>query len=477
MLIVNTSGFYDIYKEYPDMVVPNYQRAYTWDKVKVEELITDWEEYLEKEPMHSYYMGTLLLYYNKEVDSYEIIDGQQRLTTLALVYQTIEDELLPGQDVSYNQMISSYNIANNLSFLKSKKELLQKFREADIFSKLDFTLIVSDTQDHAFSFFDSQNNRGVSLGVDDYLKAYHLRALPEPLQAKRAKSWEAITFKAKKKDDPLLDLKHLFNEILFKVRKWKGQTTFPYPSKENVLGEFQKNTYKSENDDNFRLFPSRTNMRFQEIEVNNDGMDFISREKPTSIIEFPFAIRQPIYKGQNFFDFTEKYHSIFDLFFNQTVIKTKAIEDSINFYHSIYTNDMSEYLRYYLQMCLVAYYDNFGEEKLVDAIQYFDYFIGSLRLEKYYVRTEAMKNSLKGAEQNLIDIIINAYLPNEVFSFIKSSKSVDEIYTNKKFLNDKGVLKNSVIERYIKRVCVFYSVDTSKTNYLSEFKSRKQWIR
>lgn len=477
MMQVNTYGFNEIYNKYPNMVVPDYQRAYTWDKEKVEDLLTDWEEYLQKTPTHSYYMGTLLLYYNKEKKSYEIIDGQQRLTTLALIYFTIESELLSGQDLSYNHLASAYNIANNLNFLQSKKDLLQQFNEADIFSKLDFTLIVSDNQDHAFSFFDSQNNRGVGLGVDDYLKAYHLRALPEPLQAKRAKAWESISFKAKKTDNYLLDLKHLFNEILFKVRRWKGQTTFLYPDKNNVLGEFQKNTYKSENDENFRLFPNRNNMRYQVIEVNNDGLNFISREKPISMIEYPFAIRQPIYKGQNFFDFTEKYHSFFDLFFNESVKKTKAIQDSMHFYNDIYSNDMSEYLRHYMQMCLVAYYDNFGEENLFEAIQYFDYFIGSLRLEKYYVRHEAVQNSLKNAEQNLIDLIINAYLPNEVFNFIKGSKSIDSIYSNKKFLNDKGELKNSVIERYIKRVCDYYGVDTAKKKYLNEFKNRKQWKR
>jgi hypothetical protein len=458
-------------------VVPNYQRAYTWNKEKVEELLADWKEYLQKEPTYSYYMGTLLLFYDRDKKGYEIIDGQQRLTTLSLIYQTIKKEFLSGQDLVYNQKISAYNIANNFNFLNSKKEQLQQFNEADIFSKLDFTIIVSDNQDHAFSFFDSQNNRGVSLGVDDYLKAYHLRALPEPLQAKRAKDWEAITFNAKKQDDHLLDLKHLFNEILFKIRKWRGQTTFPYPNKNNVLGEFQKNTHKSDNDENFRLFPNRNNMRFQEIEVNNDGLNFISREKPISIVEYPFAIRQPIYKGQNFFDFTEKYHSIFDLFFNKSVKKTKAIQDSINFYNSIYTKDMSEYLRYYMQMCLVAYYDNFGEEKLFEATQYFDYYIGSMRLEKYYVRHEAIKNSLKNAELNLIDLIINAYLPSEVFGFIKGAKSINDVYWQKKFLNDKGNLKNSVIERYIKRVCSFYLVDTKNDKYLNEFKSRKQWIR
>ncbi len=476
-MLISNYGFFEIYNKYPHMVVPNYQRAYTWNKEKVAELLSDWEEYLQKSPNHSYYMGTLLLYHNKEAASYEIIDGQQRLTTLALIYHTIEKELLSGQELRYNQIASAYNISNNLNFLDSKKELLEQFKKAEIFSKLDFTLIVSDNQDHAFTFFDSQNNRGVSLGVDDYLKAYHLRALPQQLQAMRAKAWEAITFKAKKKDDHLLDLKHLFNEILFKIRRWKGQTTFPYPYKNNVLGEFQKNTYQSGNDERFRLFPNSNNMRFQEIVLDNLTLNFIASEKAMSIIDYPFAIRQPIYKGQNFFDFTEKYHAIFNLFFNSDIPKTQAVQKSLEFYNVIYTNDMSEYLRYYIQMCIVAYYDNFGEDRIFEAIQYFDYYIGSIRLDKYYVRSEAVKNSLKNAELNLIDLINSAYLPHEIFSFISNVKPVDEIYSDKKFLNEKRQLKNSVIERYIKRVFGFYNVEASHPEYLNNFRSRMQWIK
>lgn len=478
MLKVNTYGFQEIYNKYPGMVVPNYQRAYTWDKEKLEDLLTDWKEYLEKDRPHSYYMGTLLLFFDKEKKQYQIIDGQQRLTTLALIYYVLETNLLPGQDVSYNQKLSGYNIANNLLYLSNDKERLKYLKQGDIFSKLDFTLIVSDNQDHAFSFFDSQNNRGVSLGVDDYLKAYHLRSLPERLQPKRAKAWESITFEARKKDNHLLDLKHLFNEILFKVRKWKGQTSFRYPNKSNVLNEFQKSSYKSDDSDSFRLFPNRNNMRYQELEVNREGISFISKERPLSTIEYPFAIRQPIYQGQNFFDFTEKYYSIFNLFFGNHVNENKTIQDVVDFYKAIYTNDMSEYLRYYMQMCIIAYFDNFGEEKLFEAVQLFDYYIGSSRLEKYYVRNEAVKNSLKNAELNLLDLIINAYLPNEIFEFINNSKAIDDIYRNKKFMNkDKGKPKNSVIERYMKRVCNYYSVNTEGRKYFDDFKGRRQWIK
>ncbi len=478
MIIVKTFSLFEIYKQYPNIVVPNYQRAYIWDKEKIEDLLTDWEEYLQKEPTHSYYMGALLLYKNEDNNQYEIIDGQQRLTTLALIYYSIFEEFLSGQDIRYNQKISAYNIANNFKYLSERKELLNLFKKADIFSNLDFTVIENDNEDHAFSFFDSQNNRGVSLSVDDYLKAYHLRAIPEQLQLKRAKDWEAITFKAKKNDNYLLELKHLFNEILFKVRRWKGQTFFPSSIKKDVLNEFQKNTYKSENNENFRLFPNRNNMRYQEIETNNKGLNFISRERPISIIEYPFSLRQPIYKGQNFFDFTEKYHSIFDLFFNNNVDKTETIKNVIDFYNTIYTNDMSVYLRYYMQMCLIAYYDNFGEEKLFEAVQYFDYFIGSLRLKNYYLRKESVKNSLKnGVKQNLIDLIVSAYLPEEVFIFIKDSESINEIYLKKKYTkkNEKGKddFINNVVERYIQRVSDFYKV---KIN-IELFKNRKQWIK
>jgi hypothetical protein len=135
---------------------------------------------------------------------------------------------------------------------------------------------------------------------------------------------------------------------------------------------------------------------------------------------------------------------------------------------------MSEYLRYYMQMCLVAYYDNFKEEQLFKAIQLFDYYLGAIRLEKYYVRQEAIKNSLKNASNSLLDVICNAYLPEEVFAFINTAKSTENIYVKSAFLNGKKEVKNSVIDRYIHRICGFYDKDQSKR--LNEIKSRKQWI-
>lgn len=474
MIEVQTYRFFDFYKAFPDLVVPDYQRAYTWDVTKVEELIQDWEEYIATTPQQTYYMGLVLLFDNTE-GNYQIIDGQQRLTTLAIIYSQLYGSLLTGQNVQYNQSISGFNIAKNLNFVQQAIVRLEKLKASDIFSKLEFTVIVSDKQDHAFAFFDSQNNRGVSLGVDDYLKAYHLRALPEFLQVEKAKNWEHITFKARKEENHLLDLKHLFNEVLFKVRKWKGQSHFPYPNKTEVLNEFQKNTYLPQRNNSFRLFPNHNNMRYHQLEYASSGVQLLSIEKPLAVKDYPFAIRQPVYKGQNFFDFTDKYHAIFNFLFNSKEQESSEIEQVLSFYNRVYTRDMSVYLRYYMQICLVAYYDNFKEEQLFKAIQLLDYYLGAIRLEKYYVRQEAIKNSLKNASNNLLDVICNAYLPEEVFAFIDTAKSTEDIYVNRAFLNGNQMVKNHVIDRYIQRVCVFYKKD--KRNRLNAIKSRKQWIR
>ena len=151
--------------------------------------------------------------------------------------------------------------------------------------------------------------------------------------------------------------------------------------------------------------------------------------------------------------------------------KGSILYEVVKFYKSIYTNDMSRYLNEYMQLCMVIYYDNFGEEKIIEAVKHFDFFIGSIRIDKYYVRTEAVKNSLKNAENNLLDIIQGSYLPNEVFEFIKEQKEVISIYQVKKnYVNQEGIFKNSVIERYIDRVCEYHNQE--KMN----FENRKLWL-
>ncbi|QNM84585.1 DUF262 domain-containing protein [Polaribacter pectinis] len=475
MIKVKTLNYLDIFKEFPNLVVPDYQRAYTWNTDKIEDLINDWQEFLGNKNSKniSYYMGTLLFYLNKEKDKFEIIDGQQRLSSLALVYHCIHNNILKEQNLSHNQYTSAHNIVKNYSYLLQRKQELAILKEYDILNKLQFTIIVSDNEDNAFTFFDSQNNRGVTLGVDDYLKAYHLRAVQESNQEKMAKDWEAITFFARKNDKLELNLEYLFKDILFKSRQWKGQRSFPYKNKDNVLREFQKQTHKiKKGEQNYRLFANQNNMRFHSLEYQEDNsLVMLSRERIVDTNHFPFSIRQPLFEGHNFFLFTQKYHSIYKFIFFDKHPENSDLNSVRKMYDDIYNNDMSNYLKEYIQLCLVMYFDNFGVEYIVKALQHFDFYIGSIRVEKYYVRSEVVKNSLKNAKNNLLDVIQGAYLPSEIFNFIKSQENISKIYTNKqKYINDKGEYRNNVIERYIERVCKSYKKEKNK------FENRKIWL-
>jgi uncharacterized protein with ParB-like and HNH nuclease domain len=62
--------------------IPTYQRDYSWTTDQVDDLLTDVQEALEYKVRH--YLGTLVLA-EQGTNLYEIVDGQQRLSTLTLI--------------------------------------------------------------------------------------------------------------------------------------------------------------------------------------------------------------------------------------------------------------------------------------------------------------------------------------------------------------------------------------------------------
>ena len=67
--------------------IPIYQRNYAWQKEEVETLVRDvYDAY--KKNASDYYLGTLVTYHKGD-ELYEVIDGQQRLTTLSIVMGTL----------------------------------------------------------------------------------------------------------------------------------------------------------------------------------------------------------------------------------------------------------------------------------------------------------------------------------------------------------------------------------------------------
>ena len=79
-----------------DFIVPDYQRGYRWTSIQVKQLLADIWDFAKKEnKSHSeFYCLQPIVVKKREENKYEVIDGQQRLTTIFLILKLIEKEHL-----------------------------------------------------------------------------------------------------------------------------------------------------------------------------------------------------------------------------------------------------------------------------------------------------------------------------------------------------------------------------------------------
>lgn len=77
--------------------IPDYQRAYVWGKDEISELIDDVNYARVHNPEGQYFLGSMVLRKATRTtdcvsfEEYELLDGQQRLTTLMLMLACIRD--------------------------------------------------------------------------------------------------------------------------------------------------------------------------------------------------------------------------------------------------------------------------------------------------------------------------------------------------------------------------------------------------
>ena len=71
-------------------VIPPYQRPYSWDEEQCRELFEDLQRAFEDEKISSYFLGNIVIASsNENKNRLEVIDGQQRLTTLTLLLKAL----------------------------------------------------------------------------------------------------------------------------------------------------------------------------------------------------------------------------------------------------------------------------------------------------------------------------------------------------------------------------------------------------
>lgn len=452
------------------LAIDTYQRGFVWSEDKIRQLIQDLGEFSETvrknpEGTPDYYMGTLLLHDHPEKGKCFVIDGQQRLTALCILHRLLQGTLPERSSMEYRSVESARNI-------KRAWQCFQKVCKdwpGELFERICFTVIEVPSEDMAFTFFDTQNNRGVPLHATDLLKAFHLRAIKDPsreiLQKNCAKRWERL-----QRMQPILSFggdfaPALFSEFLWRARCWMGKG-LRFESHDELIREFEERTRKAKmGSATVPLYRSHHNRLGTSLTLHEAG-DYELATHPIRLsdrpAELPFAIRQPINQGIGFFLFADKYAAL-----THELLNGSHRHPEVRAFHDFYQRvvaGVSVYLREAFLLSVVMYVDQFGFERLLEFALRLDHVLGSIRVKQRVDRATA-KNFFRDKRLNLLDVIAGAFIPDDVMDYLNEDTDADEEYRK----SDALVAGAGVQGRYKQAVLCYYGREGS----LSE---KKEWM-
>ncbi|MBQ6305195.1 MAG: DUF262 domain-containing protein [Bacteroidales bacterium] len=218
------SSIYDLLSM-DNLAIPDYQRPYKWTKRNINELLTDISKAIEEGQKYGdsykYRIGTILIHNSQDGKSY-IVDGQQRILSIALVclylFPSFRSDLT---NHCFTDDVSKQNIRDNYMFIQQwftlqSDEEKNRFLEA-LKRIIEVIVITVNEESEAFQLFDSQNSRGKPLYPHDLLKAYHLREMTSSLSEMEhaVKKWE---------DEEPNEIKELFSDYIFPIYNWSKKT-------------------------------------------------------------------------------------------------------------------------------------------------------------------------------------------------------------------------------------------------------------
>lgn len=115
-----------------EYVIPPYQRPYAWTVDQASELFEDLHSFYQYEPDEEYFLGSIVLIKEEGKPHSEVIDGQQRLTTLTILLAVLSNKLQGDDRKALLQYI--LEPGNKFEGLESKPRLTVRSRDRDFFA-------------------------------------------------------------------------------------------------------------------------------------------------------------------------------------------------------------------------------------------------------------------------------------------------------------------------------------------------------
>lgn len=115
-----------------DYVIPSYQRPYAWTEVQAGELFADLYDFFSKEKDETYFLGSIVLIKAEGKPLSEVIDGQQRLTTLTILLASLTAQFTGELRTDFESYLREPGRASQ--GLKSKPRLALRERDKQFFA-------------------------------------------------------------------------------------------------------------------------------------------------------------------------------------------------------------------------------------------------------------------------------------------------------------------------------------------------------
>lgn len=281
-------------------IIPIYQRNYAWGDDEISLLIQDlWNAYEKNK--NNYYIGSLVIYKRGNGDL-EVIDGQQRLTTLTLIMHYLKSDTFVRNVYFEHRNDSDYALGhldsdsipdvfkNALKSIKkyweterTEKEgmCLAEFLQENV--KIIRTEVPKDTDlNH---YFEIMNTRGEQLEKHEIIKAALMEVLDTDSERSIfAKIWDACSDMSRY---VVMGINQSLRENIF-GKNWENTI----PKKFNEIIENIANTEKTEHSDNG---PANEEQSILQLIIDDKEHPHPSQEKETeltdgrfnSVIDFP----------------------------------------------------------------------------------------------------------------------------------------------------------------------------------------------
>ncbi len=238
---------HDIFRDNFAFVIPAYQRPYAWEEEQVQELFDDLYDFFEstRGTESIYFLGCIVVVHGKGKEA-EVVDGQQRLTTLTMLLAALrtrvptaeKDDItaylyekgnkfagtpnryrlcLRERDRTFFQAyiqdsdgiarlltVEPAQLANdaqqrlfhNMRYFMERVRALSPTQASDfaafIIQRCYIVMVAALERDSAYRIFSVLNDRGLDLSPVDILKAEIIGALAEADRPQYTQQWEDI---------------------------------------------------------------------------------------------------------------------------------------------------------------------------------------------------------------------------------------------------------------------------------------------